>query len=111
MALRCACVIRGGRKPLVVLFISSSDDALGAIVPIPAAPVVGNVFCACTQLAVNAAAKSSVNIFFMVYIFVGLRFFKQAMFKKFCKVFSIIKSYNKPTHNSYARQSGENGIF
>ena len=70
MALRCACVMRGGRKPLVMLLISSSDDALGARVPIPVEPVEGNVFCACTQFAVSAAAKKSVSVLFIIFVFV-----------------------------------------
>ena len=46
MALRCVCVIRGMSKPFDVDFISSSDDASGVVVPIPAAPFEGKIFCA-----------------------------------------------------------------
>jgi hypothetical protein len=36
--------MRGISKPFVVLVISIKEDAFGVIVPIPALPVVGNVF-------------------------------------------------------------------
>jgi hypothetical protein len=35
MASRCAVVIRGGKKPLVVLFRSNTADPAGVVVPIP----------------------------------------------------------------------------
>ena len=35
MALRCASVIRGGKKPLVVELTSNCADAFGVVVPIP----------------------------------------------------------------------------
>ena len=35
MALRWSCVIRGGKKPLVVLAASKTAEALGEAVPIP----------------------------------------------------------------------------
>jgi hypothetical protein len=35
MAIRWACVIRGGNKPLVVLVTSNSAEALGVVVPMP----------------------------------------------------------------------------
>ena len=44
IALRCACVMRGINKPFVVDFISKSEDAFGAVVPMPAEPVEGKVF-------------------------------------------------------------------
>lgn len=44
MASRCALVIRGIKTPLLVEDTSSSDEELGATVPMPAAPVVGKVF-------------------------------------------------------------------
>ena len=46
MAALCAPVIRGSRKPLVVDLISSKQEAAGVMVPIPAAPVAGNLFWA-----------------------------------------------------------------
>ncbi len=62
MAFRCALVMRGGRKPCVVDFNSSMDDASGVVVPIPALPLEGNVFCAC-----NVHAQKQTNK--IVYIF------------------------------------------
>ena len=46
IALRCVCVIRGTRTPFVVDVTSSNDDAFGVVVPMPAAPEYGKVFCA-----------------------------------------------------------------
>jgi len=40
----CAFVILGIRIPFEVEVISSSDDAFGDSVPIPTAPVDGNMF-------------------------------------------------------------------
>ena len=48
IAFLCVCVIRGIKIPFVVDFTSNKEDVLGVVVPIPAAPVEGNVFvCAC----------------------------------------------------------------
>jgi hypothetical protein len=38
-------VIRGINKPFAADFISSSDEASGKVVPMPAGPVEGKVFC------------------------------------------------------------------
>jgi hypothetical protein len=35
MASRCASVIRGGKKPLVVLVTSNAAEATGVVVPMP----------------------------------------------------------------------------
>ena len=40
MAARWARVMRGGRKPLVVLLTSSTALALGVVIPMPMDPVV-----------------------------------------------------------------------
>ena len=46
IAFRCAVVILGISKPCVVDFISKTEDASGASVPIPALPDGGKMFCA-----------------------------------------------------------------
>ncbi len=46
MAVLCAVVKRGTNMPFAVDCISNKADASGAVVPIPALPVAGNVFCA-----------------------------------------------------------------
>ena len=48
MAFRCKTVIRGISMPFVVDLISNNDDAPGVVVPIPALPVAGKMFCAST---------------------------------------------------------------
>ena len=45
IASRCVFVIREIRTPLVVELISRIEDAFGVVVPMPAAPVEGKVFC------------------------------------------------------------------
>jgi hypothetical protein len=42
--------MRDIRRPLEVDLISSSEDALGVVVPMPTAPFAGNVFCALTPV-------------------------------------------------------------
>ena len=49
IASRWVLVILGNNTPCVVDFISSRDDAFGALVPIPALPEAGNVFCALSE--------------------------------------------------------------
>jgi hypothetical protein len=46
------------RTPLVVDFISNNEEALGAVVPIPAAPVDGNVFV-CAVVANDSTTKKN----------------------------------------------------
>jgi len=45
------------RRPFFVDFISSREDAAGEVVPMPAAPLDGNVFCE-NVLLMNKAKKS-----------------------------------------------------
>ena len=71
MALRCACVIRGIKIPFVVEVTSSNEDASGVSVPMPAAPVAGNIFCERATVVNNRNDKTkSVNVF-IVQILVG----------------------------------------
>jgi hypothetical protein len=43
---------------------SSKEEASGVVVPIPAAPVAGNVFvCACTEAVVITARKRRIIVF------------------------------------------------
>ena len=75
IASRCVLVILDINKPFVVEFISSSEDAFGVIVPMPALPVAGNVFvCACVYraIAVNVAVASR---FFFTVLLLGYYFF------------------------------------
>jgi hypothetical protein len=55
MAERCASVIRGGNKPLVVLETSNAAEAAGVVVPIP--------ICAFTKLITTN--RNPVRIFGM----------------------------------------------
>jgi hypothetical protein len=60
MALRCVKVIRGINIPFDVDFTSSKEDRSGDVVPIPAAPFAGKVFCASnlTQKKITAIAAA-----------------------------------------------------
>src|ERR1043166_3078927 len=86
MALRCACVMRGMRIPLLVLFTSSSDEPFGVVVPIPAAPVEGKIFCDCSCLLINKQTiiikiyLSVLNFVFIKNRIFGLIFFEQKLF-------------------------------
>ena len=54
--------MRGIKSPLVVDFISSNDDASGVVVPIPTAPVAGNLFvCAVTEAVITTARKRKIG--------------------------------------------------
>ena len=55
MALRCASVIRGGKKPLVVELTSNCADAFGVVVPIPVWDKAGRL----------KPTNSKIKIFFM----------------------------------------------
>jgi hypothetical protein len=46
MLSRWVLVILGMSRPFELETISRIDDALGVVVPIPALPVDGNIFCA-----------------------------------------------------------------
>jgi hypothetical protein len=61
MALRCASVIRGISKPLFDPFTSSNADASGVVVPIPALPEEGKVFCALLFYSALHQAKKHGN--------------------------------------------------
>ena len=73
MAFRCVCVIRGNNTPLLVDLTSRSDDAFGVVVPMPAAPVEGKVFCAVDVIAnkmiIIVANSRVLRIFFMIKSF------------------------------------------
>jgi hypothetical protein len=58
MAMRCAAVIRGSKKPLVVLLKSNSADAFGVGVPMP-------TFCVCAD-NVKKQIMHRKNKFFML---------------------------------------------
>ena len=68
--------MRGIKTPFVVELMSSNEDAFGDSVPMPAAPVVGNVFvCARSE---TAAAKDSKmrSEFFLIIAFLVMIFLK-----------------------------------
>jgi hypothetical protein len=58
--------MRGGRNPCVVDFNSSIEDTSGVVVPMPALPFEGKVFCA-NRFAVlkQKHAKKAMYIFFI----------------------------------------------
>jgi hypothetical protein len=66
MALRCVAVIRGISRPFVVLTISSIAEALGDVVPMPALPVAGNMFCAWADKAINIVVEAAIK--YVVFI-------------------------------------------
>jgi hypothetical protein len=62
MAFLCACVMRGGKNPLVVEVISNAAEAFGVVVPIPTwAKVVKLV-----------ATKTAENINFFMFLKLSL---------------------------------------
>src|SRR5262249_42920292 len=77
IASRCVFVIRGTSTPFFVLFISSTDEPSGVVVPIPTLPDDGKVFCANAEL--NGIAIRSIRatswflIVFIVVLFCWLR--------------------------------------
>ena len=60
MAVRCDCVIRGMSSPLLVEVISSMDEALGEVVPIPTWADVKTVFI--TSVIVTARGRNNAFI-------------------------------------------------
>ena len=89
IASRCVFVMRGKSTPFVVLFTSRSEDAFGELVPMPALPVEGKVFCALEmkeKIITHAIAVKMVSIkprgvnvefvlieFFILVFFVGAK--------------------------------------
>ena len=55
---------------MVVDLISNNDEALGVVVPTPAAPVEGNVFCALMPALNKSNSKRAGNKIF-VFIFMS----------------------------------------
>ena len=73
IALRCIKVIRGISIPFVVDFISSNDEAFGDVVPMPAAPVDGKMFCPNeNEKQKSAGTKHSRFTFFMMIFYPNL---------------------------------------
>jgi hypothetical protein len=61
--------MRGKSTPLAVEVTSSSDDPLGVVVPIPAAPVVGKVLvCAWAKCEVKMQSISALQRVMCVFI-------------------------------------------
>ena len=69
MASLCACVIRGIKTPFVVDFTSNRDLVSGDIVPIPAEPVLGKVFCALSAYASTRVVVRKNRLFFIKFNF------------------------------------------
>jgi hypothetical protein len=63
--------MRGISIPFVVDFISNSEDPFGVVVPIPAAPVDGKIFCDLLNVENNEAAIIKVTNFFILKILDG----------------------------------------
>lgn len=59
MRLRCESVMRGARKPMEVDLISSSEEVLGEVVPIPTGPIAGKVFWACDILYASTIKRQA----------------------------------------------------
>ena len=68
--------MRGIRIPFVVDFISSREDALGVVVPIPTAPVDGNTFCALAVLMTmhSRAAVKTITVLLLSSVFIHFVF-------------------------------------
>jgi len=71
IAFLCVKVIRGIKTPFVVDFTSSKEDEFGDVVPIPAAPVDGKIFCDLLNVENNEAAIIKVTNFFILKILDG----------------------------------------
>lgn len=61
MALRWVSVMRGISNPFEVLTISSNAEALGDVVPMPALPVAGKMFCAVATVVINNVTKAEIK--------------------------------------------------
>src|ERR1700675_313417 len=61
--------MRGTNIPLVVLVTSSSDDALGVVVPMPAGPEDGNVFCALIEMLKSKSVERKKKILLISKLF------------------------------------------
>jgi len=51
--------MRGARKHLEVDLISSSEEVLGEVVPIPTGPIAGKVFWACDILYASTIKRQA----------------------------------------------------
>src|SRR5215471_16717460 len=73
---RCVFVMRDISKPFEVDLISSSEDAWGVVVPIPAAPVAGKMFCACALIIPRTLNDISRKVFFIMWEFNDEKYLK-----------------------------------
>ena len=62
MALRCVSVIRGISNPFVVDLISNNDDEFGVVVPIPAAPLEGNILVCAVEFFEDKMINNKIEI-------------------------------------------------
>jgi hypothetical protein len=73
--------MRGANKPFVVDVMSSADEALGDVVPIPALPVAGNVFWLKTDFVKKVIAIRKMCFVFMLEC---LKNYSLILMKRFC---------------------------
>ena len=69
MASRCVLVMRGTSIPFVVLVISSREDALGVVVPMPALPVAGKVLVCAVALPEHIMMIAAMSLIFFFILF------------------------------------------
>jgi hypothetical protein len=75
--------MRGIKRPLLVEFISSKEEALGVVVPIPAAPVEGNVLvCGNAVFVVNRTTRRE-KMYFIKQVLISERIILQALLRRF----------------------------
>ena len=75
--MRCVSVIRGISNPFAVDLISNNDDEFGVVVPIPAAPLEGNILVWAVkffEMMKLIIINKTVNIFFMIFILTELSY-------------------------------------
>ena len=74
---RFPLLMRGIRRPFVVDFISSSEEAFGVVVPMPTEPVEGKIFCALVLLiskmheTVTSVVTQEENLFLFIQTIFG----------------------------------------
>jgi hypothetical protein len=90
MASRWVFVIRGISNPFEVDFISSKEDALGVVVPIPAAPVAGKIFVCALLICVYKKMATIANATLPEqFVFITKNLKKKILFEEDSSVSSI----------------------
>ena len=82
MALRCVCVMRGISKPFVVDLISNNDELLGVIVPMPAAPLEGNLLVCAVEffemISIPTTHKIIIDFSWYLFLVISILHFESA---------------------------------